>query len=56
MDKLKMHTPDLSQENILKIRSAFPSCVTEVFNEARGELRLAVDFDLLRQKLSNHMS
>jgi adenine-specific DNA-methyltransferase len=53
MEKLKMHSPDLSQDNIAKIRELFPGCVTEARNEATGELRLAVDFDQLRQELSD---
>ncbi|NTI24184.1 site-specific DNA-methyltransferase [Rhizobium rhizogenes] len=53
MDKLKMHSPDLSQENIAKIRNLFPGCVTEARDEATGQLRLAVDFDQLRQELSD---
>lgn len=53
MDKLKMHSPDLSQENIAKIRDLFPGCVTEGCDEATGKLRLAVDFDQLRQELSD---
>lgn len=55
MDKLKMHSPDQSQENIAKIRELFPSCVTEARDEATGQLRLAVDFDQLRQELSDHL-
>ncbi|MCQ8239847.1 site-specific DNA-methyltransferase [Rhizosaccharibacter radicis] len=55
MDKLKMHSPDLSQENIAKIRDLFPGCVTEARDEATGQLRLAVDFDQLRQELSDHL-
>jgi len=55
MDKLKMHSPDLSQENIAKIQDLFPSCVTEARDEATGQLRLAVDFDQLRQELSDHI-
>ena len=55
MDKLKMHSPDLSQENIAKIRELFPGCVTEARDEATGELRLLVDFDQLRQELSDHI-
>jgi adenine-specific DNA-methyltransferase len=51
MDKLKMHSPDLSQDNIAKIRDLFPSCVTEARDEATGAVRLAVDFDQLRQEL-----
>jgi len=55
MDKLKMHSPDLRQDNIAKIRELFPSCVTEAREEATGEVRLAVDFDQLRQELSDHI-
>lgn len=54
MDKLKMHSPDLTQENIAKIRELFPECVTEVADE-NGKARLAVDFDQLRQELSDHI-
>ncbi len=55
MDKLKMHSPDLSQENVAKIRDLFPGCVTEARDEATGQLRLAVDFDQLRQELSDQI-
>jgi len=51
MEKMKMHSPNLTQENIARIRELFPSCVTEVQGED-GNLRLAVDFDQLRQELS----
>lgn len=55
MDKLKMHSPELSQDNIAKIRDLFPGCVTEAQDEATGAVRLAVDFDQLRQELSDHI-
>ena len=55
MHKLKMHSPDLSQENIAKIRDLFPGCVTETRDEVTGKLLLAVDFDQLRQELSDHI-
>lgn len=55
MDKLKMHSPDLSQDNIATIRELFPGCVTEAKDEATGAVRLAVDFDQLRQELSDHI-
>lgn len=55
MDKLKMHSSDLSQDNIAKIRDLFPGCVTEARDEATGAVRLAVDFDQLRQELSDHI-
>jgi len=54
LDKLKMHSPELSQENIAKIRELFPECVTEARDE-HGRLRLMVDFDLLRQMLADHI-
>lgn len=52
MDKLKMHSPDLTQANIAKLRELFPGCVTEAAGPD-GALRLAVDFDQLRQELSS---
>lgn len=55
MDKLKMHSPDLSQDNIAKIRELFPGCVTEARDKETGAVRLAVDFDQLRQELSDHI-
>ena len=51
MEKLKMHSPKLIQENISRIREMFPGCVTE----AKGrdcQLKFAVDFDRLQQELS----
>ncbi len=54
MDKLKMHSPDLTQDNIARIRELFPDCVTEAKGEGGG-VRLAVDFDQLRQALSESL-
>lgn len=54
MEKLKMHSPDLTQDNIAKIRDLFPGCVTEAADE-NGKLRYAVDFDQLRQELSDQI-
>lgn len=51
MDKLKMHSPNLTQDNIARIRDLFPGCVTEAKAED-GSVKLAVDFDQLRQELS----
>lgn len=47
-----MHTPDMTQDNIARIRELFPNCVTEA-KDRNGNLSLAVDFDALRQELSN---
>lgn len=52
MDKLKMHSPDLSQSNIEKIKELFPNCVTEATDNS-GNLKLTVDFDQLKQELSD---
>ena len=54
MDKLKMHSPDLTQDNIAKIRTLFPDCVTEARDD-NGKLRLMVDFDQLKQALSDRI-
>ncbi|HFG6815607.1 site-specific DNA-methyltransferase [Acinetobacter baumannii] len=51
MDKLKMHSPNLVDSNIEKIAALFPNCITETKDE-NGELKKAVDFDLLKQELS----
>lgn len=51
MEKMKMHSPNLTQENIARIRELFPGCVTEAKGED-GQLKLAMDFDQLRQELS----
>jgi adenine-specific DNA-methyltransferase len=51
VDKLKMHSPNLTQDNIARIRELFTGCVTEARGED-GSVKLAVDFDQLRQELS----
>lgn len=50
-----MHSLDLGQDNIEKIRELFPGCVTEARDKATGIVRLAVDFDQLRQELSDQV-
>lgn len=52
MEKLKMHSPNLTQGNIARIRDLFPGCVTEAKGED-GTVKLAVDFDQLRQELAD---
>ncbi len=51
MEKLKMQTPDLTDNNIEKIAALFPNVITETRAED-GSVKKAVDFDLLRQALS----
>lgn len=52
MEKLKMHSPNLTQDNVARIRELFPGCVTEAKGED-GRVKLAVDFDQLRQELTD---
>ncbi len=54
MDKLKLHTPDLTATNIEKLAALFPGCVTEARDE-KGVLKRLIDFDQLRQELSDHI-
>jgi adenine-specific DNA-methyltransferase len=54
VEKLKMHSPDLTERNIDKIAELFPAVVTETL-DADGNPVRAVDFDLLRQELSDHI-
>jgi adenine-specific DNA-methyltransferase len=51
MEKLKLHTPDLTAGNIEKLAVLFPDCVTEARDE-HGKVTKAIDFDQLRQELS----
>lgn len=53
MDKLEMKTKSISQENIEKIRALFPNAVTEIIKD--GKITLAVDFDVLKQELSESL-
>ncbi|MCW5322455.1 site-specific DNA-methyltransferase [Verminephrobacter aporrectodeae subsp. tuberculatae] len=52
MKKLKMHSLNLAQENVIRILELFPNCVTEA-QDSGGRVKLTVDFDQLRQELSD---
>ena len=52
MKKLTMKSVDLTQANIDKIAELFPNVITEARDE-HGKVTRAVDFDLLRQELSD---
>ncbi len=54
MEKRTLHTPDLTARNIERIADLFPQVITEA-RDAEGNVTLAVDFDLLRQELSDHI-
>lgn len=51
MDKLKMHSLDGVQRNIELIGKLFPNAITEVKRD--GKVEHAIDFDVLRQELSD---
>ena len=44
MDTMKLHSRNLTEEKISKIREMFPGCVTETQDKTE-EIRLAVDFN-----------
>lgn len=54
MDKLKMHSPDLTAQNIDQIAKLFPTVITESLDEEGKPVR-AIDFDLLRQELTGRI-
>lgn len=51
MDKMRMESTDTTAQNIEKIGSLFPNCITET-KDVDGKLKKAINFDLLRQMLS----
>jgi adenine-specific DNA-methyltransferase len=54
MEKLKMHSPNLTQHNIARMRELFPSCVTEA-KDVQGKMKYVIDFDLMKQELSGQI-
>lgn len=52
MDKMRMESEDIQQENVAKIAALFPNCVTEARDED-GHLKKAINFELLKQMLSD---
>lgn len=51
MENLKMHTPDLAEENFKKLAALFPNAVTETKDE-NGNVVRTIDADVLRQEIS----
>ena len=54
VDKLKMHSPDLTERNVDRIAELFPTVVTETTDKDGSPVR-AIDFDMLRQELSREV-
>ena len=50
-EKMKLETPDLTAQNVEKIGTLFPNCVTEMRGEG-GKLKRGINFEMLRQMLS----
>lgn len=55
MEKMKMQTPDLTAGNIEKIGALFPNCITETVDK-NGHIKKAINFDMLRQMLSDDVA
>lgn len=62
MERLSMQSYDVIGGNVAKIAALFPQCVTETAEKiidsngaTRYESRLAIDFDKLREELSNEV-
>ena len=51
MDKIRMESLDMTAQNIEKIGTLFPNCITETIDE-NGKPKKAINFDLLKQMLS----
>jgi adenine-specific DNA-methyltransferase len=49
-----MHSADLTEQNIDRIAAIFPTVITEA-RDANDEVVRGIDFDLLRQELSDHV-
>jgi adenine-specific DNA-methyltransferase len=54
VEKLRTHTPDLTERNLDQIAGLFPTVITESRDDDGNVVR-AVDFDLLRQELAGHV-
>lgn len=56
MENLKMHTPDLAEENYRKLAELFPNAVTETITgydeDGKAIIERAIDADVLRQEIA----
>ena len=53
MDKLRMQSCNGVEDNIMKIAQLFPDCVTETVDERSGQPKHLIDFEKLKQNLSD---
>lgn len=54
MDKMRMESVDITDQNIEKIGALFPNVITEAKDE-NGKLTKAINFELLKQELSKEI-
>lgn len=54
MEKMRMESVDMTAQNIDKIATLFPSCITETKGED-GKPKRAINFELLKQMLSDEV-
>lgn len=55
MDKLRMQSSNGVEDNITKIAQLFPDCVTETVDERSGQPKHLIDFEKLKQNLSDNV-
>lgn len=55
MEKMKMESVNMTEKNIEKIGEIFPNCITETADE-NGKLKKAINFDILKQMLSDEVA
>jgi adenine-specific DNA-methyltransferase len=54
MDKVPLHTPDLSNKNYVTLTSLFPNAITETIDE-NGSVVRAIDANVLSQEINTHV-
>ncbi|WP_370821550.1 site-specific DNA-methyltransferase [Phascolarctobacterium faecium] len=54
MDRMRMESVDMTAQNIDKIGSIFPNCITETVDE-NGKPKKAINFELLKQMLADEV-
>lgn len=51
MEKMRMESLNLTSQNVEKIETLFPNCITESRDE-NGQLKKSINFKMLKQILS----
>ena len=57
MEKMRMESTDMTKQNVDKIETLFPNCITEALDEEKSTpekkvYKKVVNFEVLRQMLS----